>query len=196
MSSNRTTVRFDINKYFELDCIVDGHPKPKIQWYKNSKKISDSAFDSADRTYLKAAKATQSHLGEYTCLAENDWGKIKRTFKVMYNPYWSKWSGWSSCSTTCGKGVLRQHRTCHKAPHDEAHCKGLNVQMKACKLRPCKGEWTEWSDWSACSTTCGKGQMYRHRECTGDECVGSHGEIVGCFLKPCDASGGIDDTRH
>lgn len=162
---------------------MNGHPKPKIQWYKDGNIISDSAYFPADEMHLKVSRATTDSAGEYTCAVENVTGQIKRTFNVTYNPYWTKWSGWSSCSTTCGKGVLRRHRTCQKAPHDEVQCKGLNVQIKACKLRPCKGEWTKWSDWSSCSQTCGKGQKSRDRKCTGDSCIGSNIEIVECIIE-------------
>ena len=47
--------------------------------------------------------------------------------------------------------------------------------------------WSHWSSWSACSTTCGKGQMLRSRTCIGPCVFNEHGahEAKQCNLASC-----------
>ena len=46
---------------------------------------------------------------------------------------------------------------------------------------------TEWSQWSKCSETCGYGQKYRTRRCTGSGCKGKHEEEENqsCYVQDC-----------
>ena len=82
------------------------------------------------------------------------------------------WTGWSECSTTCGKGYeLRTRRFLNrmgrkKCPHvetterrscagSEATCPGTpEAETRVLANPDCAV--TSWSDWSPCSVSCGK----------------------------------------
>ena len=45
---------------------------------------------------------------------------------------------------------------------------------------------SEWSSFGECSTTCGKGEQIRRRECNGNgACEGNLYETKECLLKSC-----------
>ncbi len=47
-------------------------------------------------------------------------------------------------------------------------------------------QWGEWTTWSACSTTCGRGQRIRVRQCVGrGVCEGSASQMDECS-RPCE----------
>uniref|UniRef100_A0AAR2ITF6 Thrombospondin 1a n=1 Tax=Pygocentrus nattereri TaxID=42514 RepID=A0AAR2ITF6_PYGNA len=119
---------------------------------------------------------------------------------------WSHWSPWSSCSVTCGEGVITRIRLCNSPTPQMGgkDCQGEGRQTEPCKMSPCpvNGGWGPWSPWDTCSVTCGGGLQTRNRLCNnpvpkhgGKECVGdSKGTrlcnsqdcpIDGCLSNPC-----------
>ncbi|CAH1988433.1 unnamed protein product [Acanthoscelides obtectus] len=83
------------------------------------------------------------------------------------------WSGWSSCSATCGVGFRMRTRQFvdrmgrKRCPHVST------IEKEKCMTPECAPEQTErtdalcptteWSDWSPCSASCGKGIKIRTR---------------------------------
>ncbi|NXR89010.1 TSP1 protein, partial [Hypocryptadius cinnamomeus] len=119
---------------------------------------------------------------------------------------WSHWSPWSSCSVTCGTGIITRIRLCN-SPVPQLNgkpCEGEARENKACQKDPCpiNGNWGPWSPWDACTVTCGGGLQKRSRLCNNPEpqyggktCVGeARGTQVcnkqdcpidGCLSNPC-----------
>jgi hypothetical protein len=104
----------------------------------------------------------------------------------------SQWAEWSSCSTTCGKGIELKLRVIVKhAAHGGYVCPSLQDQ-RDCEVVACPIHCavSSFSDWSACSTSCGDGKRLRFRSITtsprwgGIECPAlvEHGD---CNVKPC-----------
>ncbi|MEQ2215587.1 hypothetical protein XENOCAPTIV_002984, partial [Xenoophorus captivus] len=52
---------------------------------------------------------------------------------------WSHWSPWSSCSVTCGEGVMTQIRLCNSPTPQMGgrDCQGEGRHTKVCQLSPC-----------------------------------------------------------
>ena len=104
-------------------------------------------------------------------------------------PQWQRWSEWSQCSTSCGKGAQIRARACTGR---FGSCQGKATETKDCLLVKCqrKSQWQEWGAWSVCSTTCGKGAKIRARACSGrfGSCPGKATETKGCLQPEC---GGI-----
>uniref|UniRef100_A0A8B9IQN4 Thrombospondin-1 n=1 Tax=Anser cygnoides TaxID=8845 RepID=A0A8B9IQN4_ANSCY len=119
---------------------------------------------------------------------------------------WSHWSPWSSCSVTCGTGMITRIRLCN-SPVPQLNgkpCEGEARETKSCQKDPCpiNGNWGPWSPWDACTVTCGGGLQKRSRLCNNPEpqyggktCVGeARGTQVcnkqdcpidGCLSNPC-----------
>uniref|UniRef100_A0A7N8X797 Thrombospondin-1-like n=1 Tax=Mastacembelus armatus TaxID=205130 RepID=A0A7N8X797_9TELE len=119
---------------------------------------------------------------------------------------WSHWSPWSSCSVTCGEGVITRIRLCNSPTPQMGgrDCQGEGRQTKLCQESPCPidGGWGPWSPWDTCTVTCGGGIQNRKRLCSdpvpkhgGKDCVGEATmsqvcnkqdcPIDGCLSNPC-----------
>uniref|UniRef100_A0A8C8LLE2 Thrombospondin-1 n=1 Tax=Oncorhynchus tshawytscha TaxID=74940 RepID=A0A8C8LLE2_ONCTS len=119
---------------------------------------------------------------------------------------WSHWSPWSSCSVTCGEGVITRIRLCNSPTPQMGgrDCQGQGRETEVCQKSPCPidGVWGPWSLWDTCSVTCGGGFQTRQRLCNnptpkygGKECQGDGKTsqlcgkedcpIDGCLSNPC-----------
>uniref|UniRef100_T1IJ50 Hemicentin-1 n=1 Tax=Strigamia maritima TaxID=126957 RepID=T1IJ50_STRMM len=115
---------------------------------------------------------------------------------------WSEWSDWSKCSKYCGIGEMIRTRVCNS--QIQAQCDGSAEQSRKCVLIencPIDGDWGVWSAWTTCSKSCGKGKMFRTRECDnpapadgGKECEGHKKYSLECVLiENCPIDGGWGD---
>lgn len=113
---------------------------------------------------------------------------------------WSIWSGWGSCSRTCGDGTRIRSRSCtNPAPlHGGHYCYGHYQESMPCYLMSCPvdGHWANWMAWTSCSSTCGYGVKTRAHTCTnpapshgGKDCAGSSYESHPCQMTACSVDG-------
>ena len=64
--------------------------------------------------------------------------------------YWSGWTEWSSCSTSCGSGYRRKHRSCYGRNVEKGYdCQGSDHIEEPCLIG--NGNYVQWTAWSACS---------------------------------------------
>ncbi|XP_070704685.1 properdin-like [Pempheris klunzingeri] len=98
--------------------------------------------------------------------------------------FWSGWSSWGECSSSCipqGKTPVRtRHRSCQNpAPSSSPpgrDCQGDNGQTETCNHLPhcpVDGGWGSWSPFSSCPVTCGVGLKVSTRRC--DSPASKHG---------------------
>ena len=59
------------------------------------------------------------------------------------NGGWSEWSSWSHCTSKCGRGVKKRHRTCtNPEPINGGDaCQGSALQKSECSVS-CPGEFS------------------------------------------------------
>ncbi|XP_010877291.1 thrombospondin-1-like [Esox lucius] len=143
---------------------------------------------------------------EGTSVQTRDCYPLECDKRFKQNGGWSHWSPWSSCSVTCGEGVITRIRLCNSPTPQMGgrDCQGQGRETEVCKKSPCPipGGWGPWSLWDACSVTCGGGLQTRQRlcnnptpkyggkECQGDDkasqlCAKQDCPIDGCLSNPC-----------
>ncbi|XP_077545938.1 ADAM metallopeptidase with thrombospondin type 1 motif A isoform X1 [Haemaphysalis longicornis] len=103
---------------------------------------------------------------------------------------------WSSCSVTCGSGVMKRNVECIDSSHKAApyaNCEGEPPEhTKDCTMQECP-RW-QLSPWSQCSAPCGNGTQKRVARCMRRgvevsqlECHGKRPEtqVRTCHLRTC-----------
>ncbi|XP_004430689.1 PREDICTED: SCO-spondin [Ceratotherium simum simum] len=109
------------------------------------------------------------------------------------------WSGWSSCSRSCGLGLAFQRRELLWPPLPGGSCPPDRLRSQPCFMQACPvaGAWAVWGAWGRCSVSCGGGHRSRRRSCVdpppkngGAPCPGASQERAPCGLQPC--TGGTD----
>ncbi|XP_039109837.1 SCO-spondin-like [Hyaena hyaena] len=109
------------------------------------------------------------------------------------------WSGWSSCSHSCGPGLAFQRRDVLRPPLPGGTCPPDTLRSQPCFVQACPvaGTWAVWEAWGPCSVSCGGGHRSRRRSCMdpppkngGAPCPGASQERAPCGLQPC--KGGTD----
>lgn len=53
---------------------------------------------------------------------------------------WLPWTSWSSCSKTCGGGVMERHRICEGPFFGGEPCPGSKAESKRCSEKRCPGQ--------------------------------------------------------
>uniref|UniRef100_A0A3B3YI51 Peptidase M12B domain-containing protein n=1 Tax=Poecilia mexicana TaxID=48701 RepID=A0A3B3YI51_9TELE len=69
------------------------------------------------------------------CVSPDDFG-----ISVVVNGSWSSWSGFSSCSRTCGGGVVLRTRECNnpRPAFGGNDCDGPDIEAELCNQLPCE----------------------------------------------------------
>jgi len=115
------------------------------------------------------------------------------------NGEWGSWSGYSSCSKTCGRGTQTRTRYCDnpRPSNGGSDCSGRSREDRECNVQRCPvdGRWGSWSGYSSCSKTCGRGTQTRTRYCNnpkpsngGFDCSGRSKENRECNAQRCPAA--------
>ncbi|XP_010796115.1 properdin, partial [Notothenia coriiceps] len=112
--------------------------------------------------------------------------------------FWSGWSVWGECSSSCipeGQSAVRtRHRFCsNPAPSSSPpgnSCSGEDTETSTCTHLPhCSvdGGWGSWSEFSPCPVTCGVGLQLSVRRCDspapkhgGQPCAGGGSRTSVC----------------
>ncbi|GAB5568912.1 otogelin-like protein [Prionailurus iriomotensis] len=104
------------------------------------------------------------------------------------------WSGWSSCSRSCGLGLAFQRQDLLRPPLPGGTCPSDRLRSQPCFVQACPvaGVWAVWEAWGPCSVSCGGGHRSRRRSCVdpppkngGAPCPGASQERAPCGLQPC-----------
>lgn len=98
---------------------------------------------------------------------------------ISINGNWGRWSFYTTCSKSCGKGQQSRYRLCNNpsASNKGQECLISNTflrgkketQNRNCNTNSCpvsiNGNWGQWSVFTSCSKSCGRGLQSRNRIC-------------------------------
>ncbi|CAC5361473.1 ADAMTS18 [Mytilus coruscus] len=70
-----------------------------------------------------------------------DWSEAQLTNPEVRAGGWSDWEAWTTCSRTCGRGMIYRRRICNNpTPKNNATCDGNEYEAQGCSLTPCVGD--------------------------------------------------------
>ncbi|XP_061163025.1 A disintegrin and metalloproteinase with thrombospondin motifs adt-1-like [Saccostrea echinata] len=129
---------------------------------------------------------------------------ICNTFFCPIDGYFSEWSEWSICSSSCNVGSKNRTRTCSSPSprYGGKPCQGLSTEYGVCNTHQCPidGGFSEWGIWTPCTVTCGRGLSTRKRFCAnprphygGKNCSGLYSESQLCIENQCPIDGGFNE---
>ncbi|XP_063430492.1 A disintegrin and metalloproteinase with thrombospondin motifs 16-like isoform X2 [Mytilus trossulus] len=73
-----------------------------------------------------------------TCV---DWSEAQLINPEVRAGGWSDWGTWTTCSRTCGRGMIYRRRICNNpTPKNSANCDGNEYEANGCSLEPCVGD--------------------------------------------------------
>lgn len=113
------------------------------------------------------------------------------------------WSSWSACSKPCGGGQHYKSRPITQQPRGSGEPCDTSLKITAaCHTQACPGTdvvdctWADWEPYSACTASCGTGEMRRHRGIQteamngGQPCdTGATLQLQPCSRQPCNGQG-------
>ena len=99
----------------------------------------------------------------------------RRRSCVPRNCHLHNWSGWSTCSVSCGSGTQARTRSIKLNAACGGSCNHHFRETRICSGAPIINcQVGNWTNWSACSASCGSGNQARTRNVTSSaSCGGS-----------------------
>uniref|UniRef100_A0ABM0M4D4 Hemicentin-1-like n=1 Tax=Saccoglossus kowalevskii TaxID=10224 RepID=A0ABM0M4D4_SACKO len=186
-----------------IDCQAEGDPQPSIEWWTATSMITSNGRNMIlpnNTLYIFPAQIEDN--GRYACKAINTVGDTTRAtlVTVRVNGQYGRWSEWSECSKSCGRGFKSRDRHCNDPvpQYGGKACTGKSHEQVPCNIKPCPvdGKWGPWSPWNECSETCGEGTETRTRQCNnpapkdgGLQCLGSDVQSQMCKIQTCSVDG-------
>ena len=160
----------------------------------NCEEPEEASGDTKGKGYTNTASDWQLPLVLASLQAFSNAASQNKTDKLEWSCSWTEWSGWGSCSITCGG---RGRRTRQRSHTGSRLCTGREEETKDCHVNLCPVDCvlSLWAEWSSCSTSCGNGVRSRKREVTqkaenwGKECPRNTEEQEPCIEEDCAVDG-------
>lgn len=179
-----------------------GSSSDQIKPYARLTVVRHRIYEKSCNNEAPHAKVVQRPPTTYS--SSSSWGEFPATLSppppATSDCRFTDWSDWSTCSSTCGRGIRTRTRNYVEEHEPSAWCSASDLIEKEVCLSECLGNVTcvtrDWSSWSDCSVTCGRGTRKRFRTPIGrskkackdidlaqeEPCIGSHG--LDCKSEP------------
>nr|XP_058946642.1 uncharacterized protein LOC131774603 [Pocillopora verrucosa] len=183
-------------------CPVDGGYTP---WGHYSPCSATCGGGMQQKTRSCTAPAPANGGRDCSILGPSSESRNCSTTPCPINGGYTEWTAWTTCSVTCGGGIVKRTRNCtNPAPQyggKDCSVDGPEIMTQPCNPQKCPvdGAYSPWSDWTPCTVTCGGGESLRSRQCSnpspefgGRDCssLGSSTETIKCKIDPCPVNGG------
>ncbi|XP_014674902.1 PREDICTED: SCO-spondin-like [Priapulus caudatus] len=179
----------ETQKCRENYCPIDGVWREWSEW-------TECVVTCGGSVQSRQRGCTGPYYGGADCDGETLEEQVCNTNPCPVNGEWQEWGEWTECTLTCGSGSQDRERECTKALHGGFNCSGNATNSRICNTQfcPIDGVWRQWSDWSECNVTCGGGQSYKNRSCSGPyysglDCQGPSTEHKSCNEHHCPVDG-------
>jgi Spondin-like TSP1 domain len=167
-------------------CAVDCKVGEWSSWSGCSK-----ACGGGQQTRSRAVTTQEAH-GGAACPALNETQSCN-TQTCPVDCVVSGWSGWSSCSKSCGGGTQTRTRSVTTAPANNGAACPVLSETQNCNTHGCPVDCrvSDWSGWSDCSASCGGGSQSRSRSVLqsaangGASCPTNMSETIACNTHAC-----------
>ncbi|VDI02425.1 Hypothetical predicted protein [Mytilus galloprovincialis] len=122
---------------------------------KNQIQFVNDSSCGAIIAHSSNVKCEQFHLESGQCSCKDNFTGLHCEIKVHQDCKWSDWTGWSSCSRTCGTGGehKRLRRVAVKQQGSGKKCSGSSKESRQCFKKCCDGTY-HCRDISKCSSQC------------------------------------------
>ena len=114
--------------------------------WSNWSEYGDCNTSCGDGIMTRTRKCFNGSPGDPGC----DDGEIveqQSCYITKCSPTWSTWSDFSTCSTSCGDGIVTRTRECDNgSPGDPGCHEGETVEQQSCEIAKCSF-WTGWLDY-------------------------------------------------
>lgn len=129
------SARIEPGYQLEIKCTPpDSLPKARVTWQRNGQDLSSSSSITLTQDgslIIHSTKVLDS--GNYTCSAENIFGKRTSNVVPVVVRSEKRWSDWSACGLDCHKS--RQRNCNARSPED---CQGKEVETIECTDGNCQ----------------------------------------------------------
>ena len=79
-----TDIHSRLEQNIRFECLVDGNPKPRIEWRKDAQLLPEpSDYIRIGDGFLIVEELVQSDIGMYQCLASNEFGNIQASAELF-----------------------------------------------------------------------------------------------------------------
>ncbi|XP_062577388.1 coadhesin-like isoform X1 [Saccostrea cucullata] len=130
----------------------------------SGRKLCSVTCGNGSEAYHRSCDNPAPNHGGRQCVGQSTKLVPCRALPCATDGSWGDWSGWTSCSVTCGDGKEHRQRHCNNPPplNGGRACSGHRKGTRHCHQPQCitaiDGGWGTWSQWGHCSVKCGGGE--------------------------------------